>query len=62
MTTVPNLDGSLYEVTVQQDPETGDLIIPIPPEVLQRLEWKEGDQITIDRDENGKMVVSLFKK
>ena len=61
MTTPPNIDGSLYEVRVQQDPATGDLIIPIPPEVLQRLEWKEGDEITLDRDREGKVVISLFK-
>lgn len=59
--TTPNIDGSVYEVRVQEDPLTGDLIIPIPPEVLQRLEWKEGDKITLDRDKEGKIVISLFK-
>ena len=59
--TTPNIDGSLYEVTVQQDPVTGELIIPIPPEVLQRLDWKEGDEITFNRDREGKLVISLFK-
>jgi hypothetical protein len=48
-----------YEVITHEDPETGDLIVPIPPQVLRELGWKEGDQLDIQLDENGKIV---FKK
>lgn len=45
-----------YEVKTQEDPETGDLIIPLPPELLKELSWKEGDEIQIDMDEKGKII------
>ena len=32
-----------YIVTVEE--EGDDLIMPIPPEVLQQLDWKEGDEL-----------------
>lgn len=46
-----------YEVITQEDPETGDLIIPIPPQVLLQLGWKEGDEIKFDVDKDGKVYV-----
>lgn len=42
-----NLDVR-YEVITQEDPETGDLIVPVPPEVLESLGWKEGDEIEFE--------------
>ena len=49
-----------YEVIIQEDPETGDLLIPLPPAMLGQLGWKEGDEIDFDVDEQGKFV--LHKK
>ena len=46
-----------YEVITQEDPETGDLIIPIPPHVLKQLGWKEGDEIDFQVGEDGKIYV-----
>jgi len=46
-----------YEVITQEDPETGDLIIPIPPKVLEDLGWKEGDQVDFDIGKDGKIYV-----
>lgn len=43
-----NPDIVRYEVITQEDPVTGDLILPIPPEVLKSLGWKEGDSIDFD--------------
>lgn len=51
-------DDKRYEVTMQED-ENGDLLVPIPPHVLQSLGWKEGDDIEIAMDENGHIT---FKK
>jgi len=47
-----------YEVITQEDPETGDLIIPIPPPVLQKMGWKEGDEIKIEIGPNGEIYFS----
>jgi hypothetical protein len=51
-----------YEVITQEDPETGDLMIPMPPELLRKMGWKEGDELDFSFDENGKVIVKkLFK-
>lgn len=42
-----------YEVITQEDPETGDLIIPIPQPVLDSLGWKEGDNVEFEVDDKG---------
>ena len=47
------LDNARYEVITQEDPETGDVIIPLPEPLLKRMGWKEGDELEINLDENG---------
>ena len=46
-----------YEVITQEDPESGDLILPIPEPVLRDLGWKEGDDVEIEIDSEGKMYL-----
>lgn len=46
-----------YEVITQEDPETGDLILPIPPEVLKNLSWKEGDNLNFDISKDGTIYI-----
>lgn len=46
-----------YEVITQEDPETGDLLIPIPPEILKEMGWKENDEIELDIKEDGTIYV-----
>lgn len=46
-----------YEVITHEDPESGDMIIPLPPQLLRELGWKEGDNIDFQIDENGKVIV-----
>lgn len=46
-----------YEVITQEDPETGDLIIPLPPQMLRQLGWKEGDEIDFEIGKDGKIYV-----
>lgn len=36
---------SKYIVKVEQDPNTGDLILPIPDELLAEMGWNEGDEL-----------------
>lgn len=47
-----------YEVLTQEDPETGDLILPIPPELMQQMNWVEGDELSFDQDEQGRWIIS----
>ena len=34
-----------WTVNVEEDPETGDLILPLPPDLLEEAGWKEGDSL-----------------
>ena len=34
-----------WTVTLEEDPVTGDLIMPIPQEVLDLQDWGEGDTL-----------------
>ena len=32
-----------WTLTIEQDPDTGDLVLPFTDEILAELGWKEGD-------------------
>lgn len=51
-----------YEVITQEDPETGDLIIPIPQPILDELGWKEGDNVEFEVDDKGKIYIKKATK
>jgi len=39
-----------WTITLEEDPETGELILPFPPDLLAESGWKEGDTLEwIDR-------------
>ena len=40
-----------WTVTVEEDPETGDLILPLPEDLLLLQGWKDGD--TLEWTDNG---------
>lgn len=35
-----------WTITVEEDPETGDLILPFPEDLLKETGWREGDTLT----------------
>jgi bifunctional DNA-binding transcriptional regulator/antitoxin component of YhaV-PrlF toxin-antitoxin module len=45
-----------YEVITQEDSE-GDIIIPLPMPLLKSLGWKEGDDLTVSIDDQGKIFL-----
>ena len=47
-------------VELEVDPETGDLVMPLPPAMLEALGWKIGDDLTWNIDDQTKEV-SLTK-
>jgi hypothetical protein len=53
----PGQNNNRYEVIVQEDPETGDLLMPIPPVLLKQMGWKEGDDIEFVLDETGNYIL-----
>lgn len=49
-----------WTLTVEQDPDTGDLVLPFTPEILEELKWKEGDVLEWIDNKDGSW--SLIKK
>lgn len=49
-----------WTVTLEEDPETGDLILPFSDEMLADVGWKEGDVLEWIDNKNGSW--SLVKK
>jgi hypothetical protein len=47
-----------YTVKVEEG-ENGDLLLPLPDEMLNELGWKEGDQLDFKDNENGSF--SIFR-
>ena len=43
--------------SVQEDPKTGDLLLPIPQQVLDSLGWGEGDDVDFDIGTDGKIYI-----
>ena len=49
-----------YLVTLETDSDTGDLILPLPDELLKEAGWKTGD--TLDWKDNGDGTFSMTKQ
>lgn len=44
-------------ITLEEDPETGELIMPLPAEVLEMQGWQIGDLLTWSVDESGSIIL-----
>lgn len=62
MTAKSPQDNVRYEVITQEDPESGDLIVPIPPHLLKEMNWKEGDELDIQVGEDGRITLTKVNK
>lgn len=51
-----------FEVITHEDPETGDIILPLPPELLENLGWKEGDTLEWKETTDGTWLLSKVVK
>lgn len=49
-----------WTIELQDDPETGDLILPFPEDMLKETGWKEGDVLDWKDNQNGSW--SLIKR
>jgi bifunctional DNA-binding transcriptional regulator/antitoxin component of YhaV-PrlF toxin-antitoxin module len=49
-----------WTLTIEQDPDTGDLVLPFTNEILAELGWKEGDVLDWVDNQDGSW--SLVKK
>jgi len=51
-----------YEVITEEDPNTGDIILPFPPELLEKMGWKEGDTLEFAQDVDGTWIIKKVVK
>jgi hypothetical protein len=58
----PGKDLVRYEVLTHEDPDTGDLMLPIPQKLLDELGWREGDEIEFAIDQKGKYILKRANK
>lgn len=49
-------------VTIEEDSETGDLMLPIPEDMLKELGWNIGDTLDWQDNENGSFTLSKKKE
>jgi len=47
-----------WTLTVEEDPETGELILPLPADLLTTQGWTDGDTLEWKEGENGEWFLS----
>ena len=47
-----------WVVTVEEDPETKELVIPFTPDMLAQVGWDFGDTILWEDNQNGSFTLS----
>lgn len=45
-------------ITLEEDPATGDLVLPFPPDLLDEAGWKEGDVLTWTVNEDNTIILT----
>lgn len=53
---------SSWTVTVEEDTETGELILPLPQEMLNSKGWKEGDELEWIDNKDGSWTLEKIEK
>jgi hypothetical protein len=54
--------GVSYSVTIQEDPDSDDLILPLPQSLLDAEDWRVGDRIRFDVLSEGRAVLTNLSK
>jgi hypothetical protein len=57
-TTTAEVTPTTWIVTLEEDPETGDLVMPIPEEALAANKWQIGDTLTWNIDDEGTVTLA----
>lgn len=55
-------DTKRWEITVEEDPKTGELILPLPKELLDLQGWQEGDELEWIDNGDGSWSLSKSQK
>lgn len=55
-----NMEKQNWTITVEEDPETGEAILPLPQEMLDKVNWKDGDTLEwIDNNDGSWSLVKV---
>ena len=49
-------------LTVQEDSDNGELFLEFPDDMLETMDWQEGDTIVWTDNENGSFTLSIKKE
>ena len=55
----PNLS---WTITIEEDPKTGDLILPLPEDMLKLQGWTEGDTLEWIDNNDGSWTLQKVSK
>jgi hypothetical protein len=55
----PNLS---WTITIEEDPKTGDLILPLPEDLLKLQGWTEGDTLEWFDNNDGSWTLQKVSK
>ena len=51
-----------WTVNIEEDPDTGDLLLPFPEDMLESMGWQEGDTLSWNIDENNNITLTKASK
>ena len=51
-----------YTAILEQDPDTGELVMPFPPELLSQMGWGFGDTLIWEDNHNGSFTITKKEK
>ena len=61
MSKVTKKNETTWIIELQEDPETGDLFMEIPSEVLESQNWNIGDTLVWNKDQEGAWTLTKKK-
>jgi hypothetical protein len=51
------MTNTSWTITLEEDPTTGDLILPLPTDLLETQGWKEGDTLNWIDNKDGSWIL-----
>jgi hypothetical protein len=55
---IEKTSDSSWSISLEEDPETGELILPLPDELLALQGWEVGDELTWEFNKDGTAVIT----
>jgi hypothetical protein len=55
---IQQINTNTWSILLQEDPDTGELIMPIPDPIMESQGWVIGDTLCWDAKEDGSVVLS----